>query len=29
MICEKWFEYGELVTLQIDTEQKTCEVLSQ
>lgn len=25
-LCEKWFKYGELVTLTIDTEAKTCVV---
>ncbi len=25
--CEKWFEYGECVTLEIDTEKDTCTVV--
>ena len=26
-MMEKWFEYGECVTLEIDTELKTCTVV--
>ncbi len=25
-LCERWFKYGEYVTLEIDTEKKTCKV---
>lgn len=25
-MCEKWFKWGETVTLTIDTEKETCEV---
>ena len=27
--CEKWFKYGELLTVEIDTEADTCTVLKQ
>ena len=27
-ICKKWFEYGEMVSLTIDTEKETCVVES-
>lgn len=26
-ICQKWFQYGEMVTLEIDTDKMTCVVL--
>lgn len=26
-LCEKWFEYGEYLTVEIDTEAKTCMVV--
>ena len=26
-VCQKWFKYGELVTLEIDTDNKTCKVV--
>ena len=26
-LCGKWFRYGECVTLEIDTEEKTCVVV--
>jgi len=26
-LCEKWFSYGECVTLEIDTEEETIRVL--
>ena len=26
-LCKKWFEYGEYVTLEIDTEKESCTVL--
>lgn len=26
-ICRKWFEYGEYLTVEIDTEQETCAVV--
>ena len=26
-ICSKWFEYGEYLTVEVDTEKETCEVL--
>ena len=25
-LCTQWFQYGEYVTLEIDTEKGTCEV---
>lgn len=25
-LCERWFRYGECVTLEIDTESETCTV---
>lgn len=25
-LCQKWFKYGEYLTVEIDTEQETCEV---
>ena len=25
--CSKWFEYGEYLTVEIDTDQMTCEVV--
>lgn len=28
-LCQKWFEYGEYVTLEIDTEAGTCVVVEQ
>lgn len=27
--CEKWFKYGELLTVEIDTEADTCVVIKQ
>lgn len=26
-VCEEWFRYGEMVTLEIDTEARTCRVV--
>lgn len=26
-ICEKWFKYGEYLTVEVDTEAKTCNVI--
>jgi hypothetical protein len=26
-LCKKWFKYGELITVEIDTEAKTCVVV--
>lgn len=26
-ICQQWFEYGEYITVEIDTEAKTCTVV--
>jgi hypothetical protein len=26
-VCDKWFKYGEYLTVEIDTEAKTCVVL--
>ena len=26
-ICHKWFEHGEYLTVEVDTEKKTCTVL--
>ena len=26
-LCKKWFQYGECVTLEVDTEKETCVVL--
>jgi hypothetical protein len=26
-LCSKWFEYGEYLTVEIDTEAETCTVL--
>ena len=26
-LCERWFKYREIVTLEIDTEKKTCTVV--
>ena len=26
-LCTKWFEYGEEVSLEVDTEKQTCTVL--
>jgi len=26
VLCEKWFEFGEYVTLSVDTEKKTIKV---
>lgn len=26
-VCKKWFRYGECVTLEVDTDAKTCTVL--
>ena len=26
-VCGSWFEYGEYLTVEIDTEQMTCEVV--
>jgi len=28
-LCSQWFEYGEYLTVEIDTEAKTCTVLKQ
>jgi uncharacterized protein YggE len=28
-LCNKWFEYGEYLRVEIDTEAKTCTVLSE
>lgn len=25
--CERWFKYGEMVTLEIDTDSETCTVV--
>lgn len=27
-ICKKWFEFGEYLTVEIDTDEKTCKVLT-
>lgn len=27
VLCRKWFEYGEYLRVEIDTEEKTCKVL--
>lgn len=27
-LCQKWFEYSEYITVEIDTELKTCTVVS-
>ena len=27
IICNKWFEYGEYLTVEIDTDAKTCTVV--
>lgn len=26
-LCERWFQYGEYLTVEIDTEKKTCTVV--
>ena len=26
-LCNKWFEYGEYLKVEVDTERKTCEVV--
>jgi len=26
-LCERWFQYGENVTLEVDTAEATCKVL--
>lgn len=26
-LCGKWFEYGEYLTVEVDTEKETCKVL--
>lgn len=26
-LCQRWFQYNEAVTLQIDTEKQTCKVI--
>lgn len=26
-LCDKWFEYGEYLTVEVDTEAKTCTVI--
>lgn len=26
-LCKKWFEYGEYLTVEIDTDAKTCTVV--
>ncbi len=26
-LCERWFQYGEYLTVEIDTENKTCTVV--
>lgn len=26
-ICKKWFRYGEYLTVEIDTKEKTCKVV--
>jgi hypothetical protein len=26
-ICNRWFEYGEYLTVEVDTDKKTCRVL--
>ena len=28
-LCQRWFEYGEYVMLEVDTEQGTCKVLER
>ena len=28
-VCKKWFEYGEYLTVEIDTEAKTCVVVER
>jgi len=28
-LCSKWFEYGEYLTVEIDTEAETCVVVPQ
>lgn len=28
-VCKKWFKYGEMIKLKVDTETKTCVVLEQ
>lgn len=28
-LCQKWFEYGEYLTVEIDTEEKTCVVVAR
>jgi len=28
-LCGKWFEYGEYLTVEIDTEKQTCEVVEK
>jgi hypothetical protein len=28
-LCNKWFEYGEYLTVEIDTEASTCTVVNQ
>jgi hypothetical protein len=27
-LCRRWFSYGEIVTLEIDTDEKTCIVVN-
>jgi len=26
-LCNNWFEYGEYLTVEIDTEEKTCNII--
>jgi len=28
-ICKRWFEYGEYITVEIDTENETCTILNK